>query len=163
MSEKVVIGIDPGSIVCGYGVLQSRGRNIIYITSGDIRLPKTAPLPIRLKHLYEGLTEVVEMYKPDEAVIEKIFYSKGVTSALNLGHARGVAMLCVSKVGIPVIEYSSLEVKKAVTGYGRADKVQVMEMVKRILNKTDRLTQDSGDALALALCHIQRCVFNLQQ
>lgn len=155
--ENVVVGIDPGSIVCGYGILKSTGNKIIYIASGDVRMSKKDPLSVRLKHLYNGLIEVVKKYNPHEAAIEKVFYAKAITAALNLGHARGVAMLCASTFDIPVIEYTATEIKQSVTGYGRAEKVQVMEMIKKILCTNDKaFTKDSADALALAFCHIQK-------
>ncbi len=154
MSDKIIIGIDPGSICCGYGLLEKKGKNICYINSGDISLSKKEILSDRLKNLFIELTDVLRTYNPEEAVIERVFYAKGYRAALNLGHARGVALLTASMNNIPIFEYSALEVKKAVVGYGRADKRQVQEMIKAILNVKIKLTPDSADALALALCHL---------
>ncbi len=154
VSDKIIIGIDPGSICCGYGLLEKKGKNIYYINSGDISLSKKEILSDRLKNLFIELTDVLRTYNPEEAVIERVFYAKGYRAALNLGHARGVALLTASMNNIPIFEYSALEVKKAVVGYGRADKRQVQEMIKAILNVKIKLTPDSADALALALCHL---------
>ncbi|MBF0456779.1 MAG: crossover junction endodeoxyribonuclease RuvC [Nitrospirae bacterium] len=154
MSLKTAIGIDPGSIVCGYGVLRKEGKSISYVASGEITVPKGQPLPERLRRIYEGLRKAIETYNPDEAVVEKIFFASNIKAALSLGHARGVALLSASVGGIPVFEYSPLEVKKALTGYGRAEKSQVMAMIKAILNIDVALSPDSSDALALALTHL---------
>ncbi|MEO5358827.1 MAG: crossover junction endodeoxyribonuclease RuvC [Nitrospirota bacterium] len=152
--STTAIGIDPGSIVCGYGVLRKDGKSIVYVASGEIIVPKGRPLPERLKSVYEGLTKAIDTYRPDEAVVEKIFFASNIKAALSLGHARGVALLSASAVDIPVFEYSPLEVKKALTGYGKAEKSQVMAMIKAILNIDIVLSPDSSDALALALTHL---------
>jgi crossover junction endodeoxyribonuclease RuvC len=154
MSLTTAIGIDPGSIVCGYGVLRKEGKSVVYVASGEIAVPKGQPLPERLRRIYEGLRKAIDTYSPDEAVVEKIFFASNVKAALSLGHARGVALLSAAVSGIPVFEYSPLEVKKALTGYGRAEKAQVMAMIKAILNIDITLTPDSSDALALALTHL---------
>ncbi|MBF0606818.1 MAG: crossover junction endodeoxyribonuclease RuvC [Candidatus Magnetobacterium sp. LHC-1] len=151
---KVVIGIDPGSIVCGYGVVAKKGHELHYVTSGDIRMSKGKPLELRLKQLFEELRAVIRDVRPDEAAIEKVFYARGKQAALHLGHARGVTMLSAAIEDVPVVQYSALEVKKAVVGYGRADKYQVIKMTRLILDIGAELTSDSADALALALCHL---------
>lgn len=153
MQDKIVIGIDPGSILCGYGIIKKEMGSTLFITAGQIAMPKAQPLSVRLKYLHEGLSEIINTYQPNEAVIEKIFFAKGIKAALHLGHARGVAMLTASMQDIPVIEYSALEIKQAVTGYGHADKRQVQQMVKAILEIKEPLSLDSSDALAMALCH----------
>ena len=117
---------------------------------------------MRLKTLYDTLIEIIRVYKPREMVVESIFFAKSARAALSLGHARGIILLAAVSEGLNVHEYSSLEVKKAITGYGRAEKRQVLEMVKRILNLTPQivnLTEDSADALALALCHLHNIRF----
>jgi len=117
---------------------------------------------MRLKTLYDTLIEIIRVYKPREMVVESIFFAKSVRAALSLGHARGIILLAAVSEGLNVYEYSSLEVKKAITGYGRAEKRQVLEMVKRILNLTPEivnLTEDSADALAIALCHLHNIRF----
>lgn len=137
-------------------------QDFIYITSGKITLPPKSPLHLRLRNLYETLIDIIKRYNPHEMVVERMFFAKSVRAALNLGHARGVALLAAASEGLDVYEYSALEVKKAVTGYGRAEKRQVLEMVKRMLNLNTHiitLTEDSADALALALCHINTTGF----
>jgi crossover junction endodeoxyribonuclease RuvC len=152
-----ILGIDPGSINCGYGLIrsvatrQSKGNE--YISSGRIALSASSPLHLRLRELYASLSEIIRQYAPDEIVIEKIFFAKGVKAALSLGHTRGVILLAAAESGMPIYEYSALEVKKAVVGYGRADKRQVQLMVREILKLRHNLSPDSADALALALCH----------
>jgi len=159
-----ILGIDPGSINCGYGIvkavnpkrygLSSQGnKNLAYIASGRIVLPSKKPIYARLKDLYISLLEVISEYKPDEVVIERIFFAKGTKAALSLGQTRGVALLAASSAECPIYEYSALEVKKAVVGYGMADKNQVQKMVKQILRLNRVLSSDSADALAIAICH----------
>lgn len=162
-----ILGIDPGSLICGYGLIQypdalchARASAPQYLSSGKIVMPAGKPLQIRLKELYTSLTEVISEYMPDEIVIERIFFAKGIKAALSLGHARGVVLVAASLTGLPIYEYSALEVKKAVVGYGRADKSQVQKMVKRILAIQHPLSADSADALALALCHAHSSKLN---
>lgn len=146
-----VLGIDPGSRKCGFGVLGPDGG---YLASGTIVLPDKEPLHIRLNELYDELVAVIDEYRPEVAVVEKVFFARNVKTALTLGQARGVALLAASCRGLDVEEYSAAEVKKAVTGYGRAEKGQVQEMVKRILEIDHSLSPDGADAIAVALCHI---------
>jgi crossover junction endodeoxyribonuclease RuvC len=154
-----ILGIDPGSIYCGYGLIQrsvdkGQKKEIKYLCSGRIVLPARKPLYIRLTELYKSLCDVIFEYKPDEIAVEKIFFSKGVKSAINFGHTRGVVLLSAAILEIPLYEYSALEVKKAVVGYGRAEKDQVQRMVKEILGIEISLSPDSADALAIAICHL---------
>jgi crossover junction endodeoxyribonuclease RuvC len=170
-----ILGIDPGSINCGYGLIEisdfrfqisdykklnhkSKSINHKYLFSGRIVLPASKPLYSRLKELYISLADVIAEYKPDEIVIEKIFFAKGTKAALSLGHTRGVVLLAASLTGLSIYEYSALEVKKAVVGYGRADKNQVQKMVREILNIKHSLSPDSADALALAICHANTAI-----
>lgn len=154
--NRIVIGIDPGSIHCGYGIIESRGKNSFnYIGSGTVSLKRSSPLDHRLRELYENLLEIIQKFKPHEAIVEKVFFAKGIKAALTLGHARGIALLAATMEHLKITEYSALEVKKSVVGYGRADKEQVKAMVRTILNLQTPLTDDSSDALALALCHLQ--------
>lgn len=159
-----ILGIDPGSVNCGYGLINAAGsqrsavssqrnNNPVYLASGRIALPAGKPLYARLRELYTSLVEVISEYNPDEIVIEKIFFAKGTKAALSLGHTRGVVLLSAALTALPIYEYSALEVKKAVVGYGRADKNQVQKMVREILRINNSLSPDSADALALALCH----------
>ncbi len=154
-ANNIVLGIDPGSIFCGYGVIEADGAGCRYVASGRLDLPKSKGLEIRLKELYAGLSEVIKEFNPGAGVVEKIFFAKGLQAALSLGHARGIALVSLANQDVPVYEYSALEVKKAVTGYGKAEKSQVQEMIKRILGLSFSPSTDSADALALALCHTQ--------
>ena len=149
-----MLGIDPGSLNCGYGMVGTDGKNTYYITSGKISVPPSKPLQYRLKYIFEALVDAIRQHRPDNIVVEKIFFAKGAQAALSLGHARGVALLAAASEDIPVYEFSALEVKKAVVGYGRAEKKQVQEMIKIILNIKGTLYPDSADALALAVCHL---------
>ncbi len=146
-----ILGIDPGSRKCGYGVLGPDGS---YVTSGTLVLSAKLPLPMRLKEIHEGLTEVMEEHAPSVAAVEKVFFARSVKSALVLGEARGVAVFAAASRGLEIMEYSATEVKKSVTGYGRAEKTQVQQMVKRLLGISHALSPDGADALAIALCHL---------
>jgi len=155
-----VMGIDPGSISCGYGVIeQDERRNLFHVSSGVIALPGKEPLHVRLKHLYGDIRDVVKLYGPEQVVVEKVFFAKGVKAALHLGHARGVVLLAVAEEGLALQEYSPNEIKKAVVGYGRAEKRQVQKMVQTILSLDEEPPPDSADALALAICHINTMNF----
>ena len=154
-----ILGIDPGSIKCGYGLVGLTGKDPFYITSGTISPSPTKPLHERLKFIFEALQEIIREHRPDDIVVEKIFFAKGAKAALSLGHARGIALLAAASADINLHECSALEVKKAVVGYGRAEKQQVLQMVKLILNVKEPLYPDSADALALALCHINTIKF----
>jgi len=155
-----ILGIDPGKVTCGYGIIEANCQRIdecIYITSGRIVNPHQRPLHEILKGLYGTLVDIIREYRPHEVAIEKVFFAKSVKTALNLGQARGIGFLAAASEGLAVYEYSALEVKKAITGYGRAEKRQVQEMVIKILRLTSQtlnLSEDSADALALALCHM---------
>jgi len=164
---KIILGIDPGSIVCGYGIIKTVNSeqlrvntkltlltDTVYIASGRIMLPSKQLLNVRLKELYSNLTDIIREYSPDEVSIEKVFFAKSIKSALVLGQARGAALVAAASSGLPVYEYSALEVKKAIVGYGRAEKHQIQSMIAKILNLKPELSADSADALALALCHI---------
>jgi len=154
-----ILGIDPGSIKCGYGLIGLEGKDPFYITSGTISPSPSKPLHERLKYIFDALQEVIREHRPDTVVVEKIFFAKGAKAALSLGHARGIALLAAASENINLHECSALEVKKAVVGYGRAEKQQVLQMVKLILNVKEPLYPDSADALALALCHINTIKF----
>jgi len=117
-------------------------------------LPAKEPLNVRLNELYANLIDIIKEYSPDEVAVEKVFFAKSIKSALTLGQARGAALVAAASAGLPVYEYSALEVKKAIVGYGRAEKNQVQVMISKILNLKTGLSSDSADALALALCHI---------
>jgi crossover junction endodeoxyribonuclease RuvC len=158
--SKKILGIDPGSIHCGYGLIATDGKNAQYVTSGKISPPATRPLHYRLKCIYESLTDIIRTNRPDDLVVEQIFFAKGAKAALSLGHARGIVLLAAASENVNLHECSALEVKKAIVGYGRAEKSQVQEMVKLILKIKGPLYPDSADALALALCYMNALKFN---
>jgi crossover junction endodeoxyribonuclease RuvC len=153
----VVLGIDPGTLTTGYGIVARTVAAVKLLECGTIKNDSALPLPARLHHIYTGLSSLIESFRPDEIAIESAFYGKNVQSALKLGHARGVALLAAVEQNIPTGEYTPREVKKAVVGRGSATKEQVQFMVKSILHLRDmRMALDTSDALAIALCHLQR-------
>lgn len=147
-----VLGVDPGSRATGYAVIEGCGSRVRAVTHGVIRTRAGAPLAERLRTIHQGLVEVVRDHRPDEAAIEEVFTAANVRSALVLGQARGVALLAAGDVPV-VFEYSARAVKKAVVGYGHADKGQIVRMVSMLLNLPKKPPQDAADALAIALCH----------
>ena len=155
--RELVLGIDPGSIYCGYGLVKrAKNSSCVYVSSGRIGMTKSAPLEHRLMELFEGLSALIKELSPQAGAVEKIFFAKNARAALSLGHARGIALLALANGGVPVYEYSALEVKKAVTGYGRAEKMQVQAMIKRLLGLGFSPSPDGADALALAFCHLNK-------
>lgn len=154
-----VLGVDPGSLACGYGLITGSGNQPRYITSGVISPPASHPLHLRLRTIYDSLLEIIQTYSPDIIVVEKIFFAKGAKAALSLGHARGVILLAAAAREINLHECTALEVKKAVVGYGRAEKSQVQDMIKMILDIKGTLYPDSADALALAVCYLNTIKF----
>jgi crossover junction endodeoxyribonuclease RuvC len=153
----VVLGVDPGTLVTGYGVVTREGAEIRFVSCGAIRNAAHRSMPLRLKEIYAGLCAVIRDHAPDEFAIESAFYGKNAQSALKLGHARGVAMLAAVEHEIPTSEYSPREVKKAVVGNGAASKEQVQYMVKSLLHiSPSQMLHDASDALAVALCHLHR-------
>ena len=155
----MVLGIDPGSRACGYGIIVAKGSEFSYLTSGRLMLSVKSPLHVRLRELHKGLGDVISEFGPTIAVIEKVFFAKSAHSALSLGQARGVALLSASESGLSIFEYTAVAVKKAVTGYGRAEKKQVQQVMKSILGIRTNLSSDGADALALALCHINTLAY----
>jgi crossover junction endodeoxyribonuclease RuvC len=148
----IILGIDPGSVKTGFGLISVEGQKHRYITSGIIRLPK-APVPERLKVLAENLNELIEEYRPTEASVEEVFLAKNPSSAIKLGQARGGAItVCVAQ-DLQVAEYTAKQIKQAVVGYGSADKMQVQQMVKTLLSLAAMPAEDAADALAAAICH----------
>jgi crossover junction endodeoxyribonuclease RuvC len=148
-----ILGIDPGSIATGYGVVEREGSRVVHVAHGTLRPPRASPLAQRLSALLLGLTEVLEAHRPEVAVVERIFAGANARSALVLGHARGVALAAVAGAGIPVREYASPEIKRAVVGTGAAEKRQVQAMVCRLLRLERAPGSDAADALAAAICH----------
>ena len=155
----VVLGVDPGTLVTGYGVVVRTRGEIRMLGCGTIKNGSTHSMPLRLQKIHGELCSVIEEYHPDEFAIESAFYGKNAQSALKLGHARGVSILAAVEHEIPTTEYSPREVKKAVVGNGAASKEQVQYMVKSLLRTPNsKMVLDTSDALAIAICHLQRLV-----
>ncbi len=148
-----ILGIDPGLRITGYGVIERHGARLSYVASGTIRIPSAGELPGRLKHILDGMSEVIAAYRPEIAVIEKVFVNTNPQSTLLLGQARGAAICALVLADLPVSEYTALQIKQAVAGHGKAQKSAVQEMVKRLLKLSGSPSPDSADALAAAICH----------
>ena len=149
-----VMGVDPGSETTGYGVIESDGRRYALIEFAGIRPPSRLSFPERLLAISQKLEEVLERLTPQACAVEETFYAVNVKSALKLGHVRGVVLLAAARAGVEVFEYSPLEIKSALVGYGRAEKEQVQEMVRLLLKlKEAPKPLDASDALAVAICH----------
>lgn len=149
---RVVLGIDPGSVVSGYGIVEARGTAIRALGCGVIRTRPDALFVDRLLEVFDGVTDVIGKYHPTEVAIESVFVSKNPSSALKLGQARGAAIVACRRAGLPVREFSPREVKSALTGFGAATKEQVADMAKRLLGLSGTFPLDATDALAVAFC-----------
>lgn len=149
---SLILGIDPGSRITGYGLIEAQGSQMHYHASGCIRI-QASTLAQKLAQIYAGIAELVIQYRPDQVAIEQVFMAKNADSALKLGQARGTAIVCVANHGLELSEYSAKEVKLAVTGRGAADKTQVQHMVTSLLKLSATPQADAADALAIALCH----------
>lgn len=153
----LILGVDCGSRVTGYGLIESIGRETQAVDYGTIRLPERLELPERLCMLAGGLRQLLDRFSPDEAAVEDVFTQKNVRSALVLAHVRGAAMLILAEAGVPVASYSPATVKNSVVGHGTADKEQVRQMVSVLLGVRETIDPlDVSDALAVALCHANR-------
>ncbi|MGY0580531.1 MAG: crossover junction endodeoxyribonuclease RuvC, partial [Paraglaciecola chathamensis] len=148
----IILGIDPGSRITGYGVIQRVGRQQQYLGSGCIRMQGDALAP-RLQQIFDGVSQLILQYKPDMFAIEQVFMAKNPDSALKLGQARGAAIVAASNQGLDVAEYSARQIKQSVVGNGNAQKTQVQHMVTFILKLPGTPQADAADALAVALCH----------
>jgi crossover junction endodeoxyribonuclease RuvC len=152
-----ILGIDPGSGSTGYGIIDTDGSKHRAVLFGAIQTNARRPFHERLLKIHEELTRILQREKADVMAIEEVFYATNVQAALRLGHARGIALLVAAQQGIGVSEYSPLEIKSAVVGYGRADKTQIQMMVRLLLNLPEIPTPDhAADALAVAICHAHR-------
>jgi len=150
-----IIGIDPGTAITGYGVVESEGNRLRAVAYGVIRTRSDLPVAARLEKIHDGLKEVMSEHKPQAASIEKLFVSKNPAMALAVGQARGVSLLAAASMGLEIAEFSALEVKQAVVGYGKADKSQVQQMVKVLLGLQEvPRPDDAADALAVAICRL---------
>ena len=147
-------GIDPGSERTGYGCIESTGSRHRLVICGSLAAPARATFPDKLKFIHAGLTALLARHRPDCVAVENIFYARNARSALKLGHARGVVLLAASEADVPVIEYAPAEIKRAIVGYGRAEKTQVQQMIKLLLGLDAAPSpHDIADALAVAICH----------
>jgi crossover junction endodeoxyribonuclease RuvC len=159
---RIALGIDPGTAIVGYAVVMARGSDLQLLVCDVITTPAKMPLAERLQIIYAGLSTIVATYKPQEAAMEALFFAKNARTAMTVGQARGVAMLALANGGLSIAEYTPKQVKQAVTGYGGADKCQVGEMVRVLLNlpavpKPD----DAADAAAIAICHLNTVTYAL--
>lgn len=149
----IILGIDPGSRITGYGVIRKEGNRLIHIDNGAIFTDSATDFPGRLKHIFEGLAEIIKKFSPDAIAIEDMFFANNVQSALKLGQARGAAIVAGVSASLPVSEYTALQVKQSVVGHGKAAKEQVQHMVKVLLGLPEIAQADASDALAVAICH----------
>lgn len=152
----IIVGFDPGLATLGYGVIESDKGRVKVIDYGVVLTPKDENLPTRLCMLEEGVKKIIDKFKPNEIAIEELFFAKNVTTGINVAHARGVILLTAVKECGMIFEYTPLQIKQALTGYGRADKRQIQEMVRRFLGLKDiPKPDDAADALAVAITHAQ--------
>ncbi|MEO5691425.1 MAG: crossover junction endodeoxyribonuclease RuvC [Candidatus Saccharimonadales bacterium] len=149
-----ILGIDPGTGILGFGVIDIKDNKFTMVTAGVIRTPPHTPLDERLEEIYDGLMEIIAETKPEILSIEKLFFARNVTTAMSVSHARGVAILAGRKSGLPYAEYTPMQIKQTVTGYGGADKKQIQEMVRMQLGLTEvPKPDDAADALAAAITY----------
>ncbi len=148
----IILGIDPGSRITGYGVIRAHGRKLEYLGSGCIRLPE-GELAIKLKQIHDGVRELIMQFKPEQFAIERVFMARNADSALKLGQARGAAIVAAACQGLPVAEYAAREIKQAVVGTGAADKSQMQAMITHLFKLPASPQADAADALGVAVCH----------
>jgi len=150
----LVLGIDPGLAITGYGLVEGDGQNLALVEYGVVRTPAKTPTADRLVQLHTELGQILAETKPDEAAVEELFFSTNARTAILVGQARGVALLTLAEAGLPIAEYTPLQIKQAITGYGQADKAQVQEMVRLLLGLVEiPRPDDAADALAVSICH----------
>lgn len=156
-----VLGIDPGIAIMGFGFVDKIGHRLVPVQFGSIQTEAGTPTETRLRQIYEASCSLLDEYKPDTMAVEKLFFSKNVTNAFTVGQARGVLLLAAAQRGIPIGEYTPMQVKQAVVGYGGAEKRQVQEMVRMMLKlKAAPKPDDVADALAVAICHAHAATMN---
>ncbi len=150
----IILGIDPGFATVGYGVIKYEGNSFTALDYGVVTTPPKTELAYRLNLVFEGITELIKKYRPDAVCVEELFFNTNITTGIAVGHARGVILLAAERCGVSISEYTPLQIKQAVVGYGRAEKKQVMEMT-RIILKLEKIPRpdDAADALACAVCH----------
>jgi len=150
-----VLGVDPGTAITGYGIVEEVKGDLKQLAFGVIRTPARQPLPGRLQLIYRGVSKLAQEWEPTAAAVEELFFSRNVRTAMSVGQARGVTLLALADAGLEVAEYTPLAIKQAVTGYGNADKAQVQEMVRLLLELAEvPRPDDAADALAVAICHL---------
>ena len=157
-----VLGIDPGTKITGFGLIDIVTPSLTHVANGSIRTDPKNSFPLKLQQIYCGVLEIIERYRPDDVAIEDVFHAKNAKSALKLGHSRGAAILAAVNSGLSLFSYSPLEVKKAVVGFGRAQKEQVQYMVQVLLGLPSLADVDASDALAVAICHINAHMIRLK-
>lgn len=156
----IILGIDPGSRITGYGLVSKEGNRLIHIDNGAIFTKSATDFPQRLEQIFRGLSAIIQEYRPEVVAVENVFLAKNAQSALKLGQARGAAIVAAVSVGLAVFEYTALQVKQSVVGSGRAEKVQVQQMIKALLNLPEIAQEDASDALAVAVCHAHSAGMN---
>lgn len=154
----IILGIDPGIAIMGYGVIKYEGNRFSTVKYGAVTTEPTSSMPERLSILYKETGCLIKEYKPDAVAVEELFFNKNVKTALTVGHARGVILLAAYESNMNIFEYTPLQVKQAIVGYGRAEKKQIQQMVKVFLNLQEvPKPDDVADALAIAICHAHSC------
>ena len=156
----IILGIDPGSRITGYGIIRTEGNRLVHVDNGAIVTGSSSDFPLRLQKIYRQLSDVIDRFRPEAVAVENIFFATNVQSALKLGQARGAALVAGVNAGVPLFEYTALQVKQAVVGHGRASKDQVQKMLKALLNLPEVAQEDASDALAVAVCHAHSAHMN---
>jgi crossover junction endodeoxyribonuclease RuvC len=154
-----ILGVDPGTATTGFGVIQKQGSKLSFVDAGVITTPPDMSMPSRLSEIYHSLSHLIAEHQPDEMAVELLYFATNVTTAITVGQARGVILLCAAEAGLKVGEYTPLQVKQAVTGYGKADKKQMQEMVRMILGLNGiPKPDDAADGLGIAITHANQVV-----
>ncbi len=149
----VILGVDPGSRLTGFGIVRKEGSSLIHIDNGLIKLNEKEPMTKRLVVLFREVQKIIKTFSPEILALENIFYSKNIQSTLKLGHARGSIIVAAGLLGLKIFEYTPLAVKQAITGYGGAGKEQIQKMIKTLLGLPQTAEENASDALAVAICH----------
>ena len=150
----IILGIDPGIATVGFGVIKAEGSRNSFVRCGAVTTKAGLRLSVRLSQIFDDITELIETFRPDAVAIEELFFNTNITTGISVAQGRGVIILACEKCGVPMFEYTPLQVKQAIAGYGRADKKQMMEMVRRLLGLQQiAKPDDASDALAVAICH----------
>jgi len=154
----IILGIDPGTATTGYGVIETSTTEMKFVTCGAVRTKAGVAMPTRLLQLRKELKSIIKEFKPEAMVVEKLFFNRNAKTAMTVSQAKGVILLVAAEQGLDILEYTALQAKKELTGYGRAEKKQVEQAVKRHLNIRRKIKpDDAADALAIAICHVKKC------